>query len=209
MSASAGSGLSKHRLEALSDGIFAVAMTLLVIELKLPEGAHLRHDAELLRALAGMTGKFIAWIVSFAVLALYWHSHQRLFHHVKKVDGRLVALSLFFLATASLLPFASALSGQFVKEPIAQAAYSAVLLLMGAAALLCSRHVHLHPELCGEEPLPEAMYRATRLRTLGLMVVALVAVGLGWLAPGTGNFAFLLMIWVGARSRKIEAAAAA
>ncbi len=199
----------KHRLEALADGIFAVAMTLLVIELKLPETAHLHGEAELVRALAAMSGKFISWIISFLVLALYWHSHQRLFHQLQRVDGRLVAFTLFFLAAASLLPFASALSGQYVKAQIAQAVYSGVLLLMGAGALLCSRHVHAHPELCGGTPMPLSMYRAARFRTAGLMVVAVAAVGLGRIAPGAGNLAFLLMFVIGGISRKIESAAAA
>ena len=182
---------------------------MLVIELKLPETAHLHGEAELVQALAAMSGKFISWIISFLVLAIYWHSHQRLFHQVQRVDGRLVAYTLFFLATASLLPFASALSGQFVKARIAQIVYSGVLLLMGSGALLCSRHVHTHPELCGSTPMPLPMYRAARFRTAGLMLVAVAAIGLGSIAPGTGNLAFLLMFVIGGISRRIESATAA
>lgn len=69
--------VTKHRLEALTDGIFAVAMTLLVIELKIPEMAHPRTEAQFLGALGHLIPKFIAWLISFFVLAIFWVSHHR------------------------------------------------------------------------------------------------------------------------------------
>jgi uncharacterized membrane protein len=195
---------SKHRLEALIDGIFAVAMTLLVMELRLPEGTHFHSEAELLRAVAGIYGKFISWVISFLVLAIYWASNQRLFHFVRQVDGKLVTLTLFFLGISSLLPFVSALSGQYSGALVSQALYSTVVLFMSWMALLCNRHVFRHPELCGDTPMPEGAYRAARLRSAGLMAIALVAVGLSSLRAGAGNAAFLLMVLVGRTARKLE-----
>ena len=199
--------IGKHRLEALTDGIFAVAMTLLVIELKLPESLHIQSGPELTQAILGISGKFIAWIISFFVLAIYWYSHQRMFHYLRHVDGKLVALTMFFLGWISLLPFASALSGQFVKAPASQVVYSSVMLLIGLGAQLCSRHIHRHPELCGDSPMPPPMYRAARFRTAGLMLVALVAIPISQFIPGAGNMAFMLMFVITAWARKIEAPA--
>ena len=86
--------LNKHRLEALADGIFAVAMTLLVIELKIPETAHITTQEQLIAALAHLIPKFIAWLISFFVLAIFWASHHRLFHYVRVVDGKLTWMKI-------------------------------------------------------------------------------------------------------------------
>jgi len=198
--------IPKHRLEALADGVFAVAMTLLVIELKLPESVHIQVESELVHAVAGMASKFISWVISFFVLAIYWHSHQRMFHRLRLVDGSLVGLTMGFLGCVSLLPFASSLSGQFVKAMLAQVLYSSVMLLMGVGALLCARYIHRHPELCGDSPMTLPSYRAARFRTLGLMAVALVAIVIARFIPGAGNMAFTLMFIISRLARRMEAA---
>ena len=81
---------SKHRVEGLTVGIFAVAMTLLVIERKVPD-PHLIHSRqELAQALADLTPKALSWVISFLVLATFWISHHRLFHRVRQVDTGLL-----------------------------------------------------------------------------------------------------------------------
>ena len=88
------SSLSKHRIEALTDGIYAVAMTLLVIELKLPAHELIKNQADLINAVGHLLPKFIAWIISFLVLSMFWLGHHRLFQIVRHVDGKLVGLNL-------------------------------------------------------------------------------------------------------------------
>ncbi|HEX9390842.1 MAG TPA: TMEM175 family protein [Usitatibacteraceae bacterium] len=202
----AGNGMGKHRLEALTDGIFAVAMTLLVIELKLPETIHHASAAELAQAVVDLLPKFISWLISFFVLGIYWYSHQRMFRFVRHIDGRLTSLSLIFLGLVSLLPFASALSGQATRALLSQVVYSSVMLLIGVASLWSARYVYKHPELCGSTPMPTATFRAARFRTLGLMCIAIVAVVIGKLLPGAGNMAFSLMVFISIIGRKMEAA---
>jgi uncharacterized membrane protein len=70
------SGYSKHRVEALADAIFAVAMTLLVIELQLPEHSDVLAQRDLVHGLASLIPKFVAWIISFVVLAIFWFAHS-------------------------------------------------------------------------------------------------------------------------------------
>jgi uncharacterized membrane protein len=96
--------LSKHRIEALVDGIFAVAMTLLVIELRLPE--HLGSDAQLHEALLELLPNFGSWMVSFVVLGVFWMANHRIYSHVRHVDAGLIWWTLLMLGGASLLPFA-------------------------------------------------------------------------------------------------------
>ena len=74
-----GRGLSAHRIEALTDGIYAVAMTLLVIELKLPDHQAVHGAEALAQALADLLPKVLAWFISFSVLAIFWFGHHRTF----------------------------------------------------------------------------------------------------------------------------------
>src|SRR4249919_1237560 len=86
--------LPKHRIEALTDGIYAVAMTLLVIDLRLPDRGTIATQGELIAHVVHLRPQFIAWVISFLVLSLFWLGHHRHFHYVRAVDGRLIALNL-------------------------------------------------------------------------------------------------------------------
>ena len=188
--------LSKHRIEALTDGIFAVAMTLLVIELRLPDHGPGDNEAALVEALRHLVPNFVSWVISFFVLALFWIGHHRLFHYVRHVDGRLLAITTFTLAGASLLPFASAANGHFPSFA-GQVVYSLVMAMMGLAALMTVSYLKRHPELC-VHPLPLDVYGAARFRTCGIICVAVLAVAISYAWPGKniGNIAFLLLAFL-------------
>jgi uncharacterized membrane protein len=191
---------SKARLETLVDGIFAVAMTLLVIELKVPE--HTAY-ADLVGAVVRLIPKFIAWIISFFVLGRFWYAHHRLFHHLRIVDGPLVRMNLAYLALVSLMPFCSALTGEFAPVLFAQIVYSVVIALLSALGLLIARHAFHHPELW-QHAITQPFYHASRFRTVGLMGVAAMAALIATVVPGAGNMAFMLMWPIGSRSARIE-----
>ena len=195
--------MSKHRLDALVDGIFAVAMTLLVIELKLPEDFHAIRSLELLQVLVNLIPRFVGWVISFFVLAMFWWGQTRALHYTKRVDGTFTALNLLLLAFASFLPFASAVSGQLPLLLGSQIVYSTVMFMMAVAALLIWRYVHRHPELC-EPPMPNGVYREAQFRTGMLMVISVAAVLLAMRFPGSGNAAFMLMMPAGAVGRAMQ-----
>jgi uncharacterized membrane protein len=193
--------LSKHRIEALVDGIFAVAMTLLVIELRLPEHLHHATQTELAAALGALAPTFFSWVISFIVLAIFWIGNHRLYSHVRYSDGKLLMYTMLSLAGASLMPFASAVNNQ-VASQLAQLVYSSVMILMAAGALLVATHIHRNPQLCAH-PMDRATWRATMIRILGLMLVAALAVPLAGLFPGSANFAFLLLFGLNPLSRAL------
>jgi uncharacterized membrane protein len=199
--------LGKHRIEALADGIFAVAMTLLVIELRLPEHLHHATQAELAAALGALAPTFFSWVISFIVLAIFWTGNHRLYSHVRHVDGKLLAYTMLSLAGASLMPFASAINNQFASQ-LAQLVYSSVMIVMAAGALLVASHLYRNPQLCAHA-IDRATWRATMVRILGLMLVAAVAVPLAGLFPGSANFAFLLLFGLNPVSRALARRAAA
>jgi len=192
--------MSKHRIEALTDGIFAVAMTLLVMELKLPDA---QAPGGLASGLVQLIPKFVSWIISFFVLGIFWFNQQRLFHHVKHVDGKLVWLSILCLSLVSLMPFSSSITGQFTLMLFSQIFYSANMAMLAGVALVTNRYAFRHADLMGT-PVTQGFYRGVRFRMVGLIVIAFAAVGVARVVPGAGNMAFLLMIPISILSRRLE-----
>lgn len=153
--------LPVRRSEALGDGIFAVAMTLLVVELKLPDAASIHSGDELLGALAGLLPKALPWVIGFFVLALCWVGHQCVFAYVRKAGARLVWLNLAQLAAVSLMPFSWALIGERGGDLRARIVYSSNMALFAVLALLIARHVQRAP---GPAPMPMPRSRAIAAR---------------------------------------------
>ena len=195
--------LPLHRVEALTDGIFAVAMTLLVIELKLPE--HGNASAEALgEALFSLVPKAVSWLLSFFVLALFWVGHHRVFAFVKRADATLVVLNLVELAAVSLMPFASALSGEFSSLYVAHVIFAINMAVLALTALMVLRYVHRHPEL--GSTMPRGLYVGARLRILGVAGISVLAALLGAVLPypAMGNMAFMLMAVISPLSHRLE-----
>jgi len=195
---------NKHRIEALSDGIFAVAMTLLVIDLKLPEHGSIASNHDLINAVGHLIPKFIAWLISFFVLALFWLGHHRLFHYVRHVDGKLLAYCLLQLGFVSLMPFSSALSGEYTPLLFSQIFYSINMTGLALTALLIGRHVYGHHELT-LLPMPAIVYKGIRIRTGGLVIISIAAIVIAFYIPNAGNIAFMLMMPIGTVVRRMEA----
>ncbi len=195
---------SKHRVEALTDGIFAVAMTLLVIDLKVP-GPHTLHSThELAQALADLVPKAVSWIISFFVLAIFWVSHHRLFHYVRYVDAGLLWRNLFQLAFVSLMPFSASLLGEFPAEAIAQFAYNGNMVMLGLLSLVKLHYLRTHPVLA-HHPMQAATYHAALLRIGGLVIAAVFAILLGvYAGTSFATLTYLAMMPIGTYSRRIE-----
>jgi uncharacterized membrane protein len=200
-------GFSKHRVEALADGIFAVAMTLLVIELKLPERSTIATQQDFIEAVALLFPKFQSWVISFFVLAIFWYTHHRQFHYVRVVDGKFVRLNLLYLSFVSLMPFSSALAGEYSRMLFSQIVYSTNMTLLAIGGLLIARYVFHHPALWSE-PFTVGHYRGALFRTGGLIIVAMAAIGIAMVVPAAGNAAFMLMVPISMISRRIERLAA-
>ena len=197
--------LGKNRIEALTDGIYAVAMTLLVIELKMPDAHTIHTHDELRHALFELLPKVGAWVISFVVLAMFWIGHHRLFQHVRVVDVKLLWRNILQLMLASLLPFSASLIGEHVAMREAQYVYNGNMILLALAGIWQLRYVHAHPAMQGRR-LGRGTYHAALLRNGGLVVAGSIAIGI---AVGTGSIfatdAYLLMWPLGIFSRRIAA----
>lgn len=118
------------RLEAFSDGIFAIAITLLVLEIKVPP-PNTALGAELLQ----LWPSYLAYVVSFLVIGAIWINHHAMFHHIVRVDGTLLLLNVLHLMPIAVLPFPTAVLAEAfhrgTDEPIAAAFYGGILTVIG------------------------------------------------------------------------------
>jgi uncharacterized membrane protein len=179
-----------ERLGALSDGVIAIALTLLVLELKIPEVV---EDEGVLVHLREQLPHFVGWILSFIFISVIWHEQHLVFAQLRGCDAGFIMVNLAQLACISLIPFASALLGDFASQPGAVIAFSAIMLLNGLAmaanAAYLAWNVRLHAS-------PEAQafgYRAL-FHLIASLSAGLVAITTAYLHhPLTGAAAWLII----------------
>jgi len=126
-------GLPKNRLETLVDGVFAIAMTILVLELRAPQTL---GPGGLAQGLVDLGSRFATFVISFIVLGVYWFAHHQVFHFVLRVNRTLVLLNILFLMGIALVPFAASVMGAYTNDAIALSLYGGVLGLLAALGYL-------------------------------------------------------------------------
>ena len=134
----------KGRIEALTDGIFAVAMTLLVLDLKLPETLAGIDDAGLREALLALLPKLESYVISFLVLCVFWLGHHRLMHLVRGVDQLFLWRNLLFILFITFVPFTTSLMGEHRDLDDAPLVYGVNLALILVAQYLMWRRALFH-----------------------------------------------------------------
>ena len=133
-------GQSVERLAALSDGLFAVAMTLLVLDLKVPAGRAIESDQALLAALGELAPRLMIYLMSFLTLGIFWVGQQTQLSHFARSDRHLTWIHLAFLFTISLMPFSTALMAEFITLRTALLVYWLNILAFGALLLASWRY---------------------------------------------------------------------
>ena len=126
--------MHKSRLEAFSDGVLAIIITIMVLEIKVPHG----DTVDTLRPLLPV---FSSYVLSFIYVGIYWNNHHHLFQAARKVNGRVLWANLHLLFWLSLLPFASGWMGENRFAALPVALYGAILLMAGLAYWLLSRAI--------------------------------------------------------------------
>lgn len=147
--------ISKSRLEFLFDGVFAIAMTLLVLELKVPELSNRHSTAELWQALAHNGPTFVSYLLSFIVLGIFWYRHNQQYHHFHFITRSMLLLHFVQLAAAGFFPFCAALLGRYPTNALTLTVYLGCTLVYAAASLanwvIARRHGSLGPEMAESE----------------------------------------------------------
>ena len=155
-------GQNIERLAALSDGIFAVAMTLLVLDLHAPATALVHTNTDLIQALITLAPKLAVYVMSFLTLGIFWVGQQTQLNFLTKADRDLTWLHLLFLFFVTLTPFSTALIGAFIEYRAALLIYWFNILLLGAA-LYCPWRYSVRAKLVSED-MPAAMHRGVERR---------------------------------------------
>jgi uncharacterized membrane protein len=157
-------GQSVERLAALSDGVFAVAMTLLVLDLRAPAAEAIHSDQALWTALAALAPKLVMYLMSFMTLGIFWVGQQSQLNHLVRSDRGLSWIHLLFLFAVSMTPFSTTLLAEFNGYRIALLLYWLNILLLGAALYLswvCAINTGLV-----KDDLPQAVSTAIKRRIL-------------------------------------------
>jgi uncharacterized membrane protein len=111
--------LSKHRLEGLTDGVFAIVMTLLVLELKVPDLPKPVDQAEILHKLGEIGPVFFSFVITFVLAGVFWYFHNLAFHYIQKTNRAICWANIGVLVFVALLPFSTALLGRYLRLPVA------------------------------------------------------------------------------------------
>jgi uncharacterized membrane protein len=181
--------MNKNRLEAFSDGVIAILITIMVLELKIPHGGGWT-------ALRPVLPVFLTYLMSFVFVGIYWNNHHHMLHMATSIDGRILWANLHLLFWLSLVPFATGWMGENDFAPIPTAAYGLLLFLCGVAYTLLQAAIIAHqgpqsrlaaavgPDLKGK--LSAAAYAVAIPCAFASRWIALaiyVAVSLMWLVP--------------------------
>jgi uncharacterized membrane protein len=188
--------LPKNRLEALTDGVYAVALTLLVLNLKIPSeqlGAMQLHQA-----LASQLPSLLIWLLSFWVILIYWESQVRLCRLTERIDTKILRLDYMHLGLISLLPFSTSLIGEQGDQGLAALIYTSNLWLISALFVIKTSHLVSSADLLSPNVDPVSLLRPARLM-LGAMTLALL---LSYVLPGWNLLALLApKLWARNTSR--------
>ncbi len=186
-------GLSKHRLEALGDGIFAFAMTLLVLDMKITRIPEAIVSPDLLtRALLELWPKFLSYFTSFIVLAVFWIGHVGYLHFLKRTDRWFIWLNLLFLMFVVFVPFSTDLLGDYHTLRLAVAIYGCNIMALGLTLFLQWQYATRGHRLVGRDLEPELVRRGKKRILSGICIYALAAM-LAWFSPTVSLILYVLM----------------
>lgn len=165
-----------ERLILFSDAVFAIAITLMIIEIKIPVVPEDKlTEQNLLQSLAQLIPKFISLLVSFLIIGQYWIVHHRMFGFVVNFSGKLIWLNLFFLLTIILMPFSTGFYGEYILKPVMTSVvfYSANISLLGIINFFMWRHIS-NPKNKISENLTPLMARYFSLRSLTVPLIFII-----------------------------------
>ncbi|WP_286968537.1 TMEM175 family protein [Flavobacterium sp. UBA4854] len=179
--------MNKGRLEAFSDGVLAIIITIMILEIKAPEG----HQFEDLKPLIP---KFLSYILSFIYVGIYWNNHHYLLHGLSKVNGKVLWSNLHFLFWLSLIPVSTAWMGEHNFEKAAMSLYGAILFLSAISYVILQYTI-----MCSEgddSALRKVLKRDFKGKiSLVLYVIGIVAAFYNQWISGAAYF-IVAMLWL-------------
>lgn len=193
-------GMTTRRIESLADGIFSIAMTLLVLNLALPEmGDDLTPATELHDLLFGQTHEFFNYALSFILLAIFWSVHHQQFHFIKRTDHTHLWINICSLMFVALVPFSTSLTGDYPDETTAKLFFDLNLFILGTLNALNWTYATNDYRLV-DRGLDPRRISAENRRDAIIPVVALLAMVLAFITPLWSSCVYLLVPVMSAHS---------
>ena len=186
-----GGGIALGRTLALSDGIFAIAMTLLAFQIQPPDlqGNEVHHLAS---ALGALGTRYFVYVLTFAVIGLLWLAHHRAFRHIKRADEALMSLNILFLMAIAALPFPSAVMGRYGDQRAAVVLYASSMIVAGSllgALLLLARRRRLLTPGTSHEGVVAALWNS-----VSTVVVFTLSIPVALVAPTVAPYTWVLLL---------------
>ncbi len=177
-------GLTKGRIEALTDGIFAFAMTLLVTGMDLFGSKQTQIPSAALEVLSRLYPDFVHYVIAFMTLAGFWYSHHVQYHHIRFIDGKLLWVNIVSLMFVALVPFSTSLAGDYPDDPLASAVLEANLLVIGLLfywqwAYACKGH-RLVEEKLSPRTIEQGKKRSSITPALSVFALVLAFMNVRW-----------------------------
>ena len=167
-----GAFFTTNRIEALTDGVFAIVMTLLVLDISIPEIVRSSVQAELPGRLLELWPKFYSYALSFVVLGLFWISHRRVFHYIKRSNTGLLWINIIFLMFVTLIPFSTSLMGDYRMAQFTFMVYGINLFLIFAMMFILWTYATGKYRLVDSKIDP----RIVKRRKLSIIIPSLIVV---------------------------------
>jgi len=155
-----------QRVESLSDNVFAVSATLLVLNIKVPVSEAIRSERDLATAFSALSPTLLTYFLSFITVGIFWTGQSVAFHYIKKSDRNVYWINLFFLLLISLIPFTTAFLSAHIEFRFAIAVYWLNLLLLGIIILINWHYVDKHSFLCVSGAEKTKVVKAIKRRVL-------------------------------------------
>ncbi len=185
-------GLTKGRLEALTDGVFAIVLTLLVLDIKVPEIPPAKVSEELMTSLFLLWPKILGYVISFVILGVYWVGHHAVYHYIRRSDRVLLWSNMFFLMAVAFVPFSAALFSAYGRQPLAVRIFGYNQLAAGLCLYAQWWHATRGRRLVDRD-LPARIVRLASLRILTAPALYLFAIGFSTFHPIVSVLIYLLV----------------
>jgi uncharacterized membrane protein len=178
--------MGKSRLEAFSDGVLAIVLTIMVLEIKVPQGADLS-------ALQPILPRFLGYVMSFIYIGIYWNNHHHMLHATQRINGVILWANLHLLFWLSLIPVVTGWVGENPTAPMPAALYGVVLLMAGVAYWLLEQAIVAYN---GKDSALAAAV-GNDLKGVGSLVLYTLAIGLAFVRPwlAEGLYALVALTW--------------
>jgi uncharacterized membrane protein len=184
------SGRELDRIVFFSDAVFAIAITILVLDIRVPDGLSPR---ELPAEVLSLAPNYLSYAISFLVLAVYWQAHHRVFRPIRSYDRTLLWLNFLFLMSISFLPFPTSPLGEYSEERLSVVIYAANASIASLLLVSISWYATAGHRLVVPDSVVDEAERKRRVQSLAVPVVFLLSIGISFFSPMAAMYSWLLL----------------